>query len=57
VFGLQKSVNPLEILVRLGAFSDGNDFIVRVGSRCGNYFLGIADSYNFAPATINAIML
>ena len=57
VFGLQGTVNPLEVLVRLCAFSGGNDFIVSVGSGCGDYFLGIADSYNFAPAAINAIML
>ena len=31
VFGLQDSVNPLEALVRLCAFSGGNGFIVRVG--------------------------
>ena len=56
-FGLQNTVNPLEVLVRLCAFSGGNDFIVRVSARCGDYFLGIADSYNFAPAAIYAIML
>ena len=57
VFGFQDTVNSFEILVRLSAFSGGNDHIVGVGSRCGNHFLGIADPYNFPPAAIYAIML
>ena len=56
VFGLQDTVDQLEVLVRLCAFSGGNDFIVRVSSGCGNYFLSIADSYNLAPAASNAIV-
>ena len=55
VSGLQDTVNPLEILVRLCAFSGGDDLIVSVSSGCGDYFLGIPDSYNFAPAAINFI--
>lgn len=57
MFDFQDVINPLEILVRLCAFPDGDGFIVRVSSRSGDYFLGIADSYNFAPAASNAIML
>ena len=57
VFGLQDAINPLEALVRLRTFSGGNDFIVRVGAGGGNYFLGIADPYNFAPAAMDTIML
>ncbi len=49
MFGLEDSVNLLEIVVRQGTFSGGDDFVVRVGSRCGDHFLGIADSYNFTP--------
>jgi hypothetical protein len=57
VFGFQDTVNFFEVLVRLCAFSGGNDRIVGVGPRCGNRFLGIADPYNFPPAAIYAIML
>ena len=57
MFGLQNTVNLLEVLIWLCAFPGGNDFIVGVGPGCGDYFLGIAHPYNFAPATIDAIML
>ena len=57
VFGLQNVVDFFEVIVRLCAFSGGDDFIVRVSARCGDYFLGITNSYNLAPAAIDPIML
>jgi hypothetical protein len=56
-FGIEDAVKVFEIIVRLSTFSCGNDFIVRVGAGCGDDFLGIADSDNFAPAAVNAVVL
>ena len=56
VFGLQDVVIFFEVIVRERAFSCGNDFIVSVSSRCGDYFLGISDSYNFSPTAIDTIV-
>jgi hypothetical protein len=55
VFDIQDIVNSFEIIVGQCAFPYGNDFIVGVGSGCGDYFLCIPDPYNLAPAIIDAI--
>jgi hypothetical protein len=56
VFDIQDIVNSFEIIVGQCAFPYGNDFIVGVGSGCGDYFLCIPDPYNLAPAIIDAIV-
>ncbi len=56
VFCLQDGVNFFEVIVWERASSGGNDFIVSVSTRCGDYFLGISDSYNFSPTAIDTIV-
>ncbi len=56
LFCFQDIVNSLEIVVRQSAFSGGDDFVVGVGPRCGDHFLGTPDPYNFAPAAFYAIL-
>ena len=57
VFGFQDVVNCFQVIVGLRTFSGCNDFIVRVSAGCGDNFLGIADSDDFPPAVINAVVL
>ncbi len=48
-FDLKYFVNLLCIVSGQCAFSGGDDFVVRVGSRCGDQFLGLANPYNCSP--------
>ena len=56
VFGFEDVVDSFEAFAGLCTFSGGNDFIVGVRARCGDYFLRISYSHNFLPAAINTVV-